>query len=127
MTRPADETIAIRRCDSAGRATQGRVLNSGHSTSARRLAWSGGKSVSLVTELSSHQLVAIARYVPEELITCFRPINLKMAWMLCRGASKPRWPHLPAPRAAGACAPGHGCRAARSKAVWRVRLRAGCL
>ena len=52
-----------------------------HSTSARRLAWSGGKSVSLVTELSSHQLAAIARLVPEELITCFRSINLK--WFAC--------------------------------------------
>ena len=142
-TRPAEETIATRRCDNAGPVTQGRVLKSGHSTSARRLAWSGGKSVSLVTE----PLLASARGDgsprSEELITCFRSINLNecgetrysgaiSAGVTVAGATrrsreaKPRWPRLPAPRAAGACAPGHGCRAARSTAAWPVRPRDGC-
>ena len=36
--------------DKAEPVTQSRVSKSGHSSSGRRLAWSGGKSVSLVTE-----------------------------------------------------------------------------
>src|SRR5216684_791747 len=48
-TRPADDTIATRRCDSAGPVTQGLVSKSGHSSSARRCACAGGKSVNRVT------------------------------------------------------------------------------
>jgi hypothetical protein len=38
-----------RRCARAGPATHGRVVKSGHSSSARRLACAGGKSVNRVT------------------------------------------------------------------------------
>ena len=44
-TRPAEETIATRRCDSAGPLTHGLVSKSGHSSSARRFACPGGRSV----------------------------------------------------------------------------------
>src|SRR5439155_23497256 len=52
MTSPAEETIATRRGDRGGPETQGRVINSGHSSAARRSAWAGGKSVNRVTHTS---------------------------------------------------------------------------
>src|SRR6516162_7357069 len=42
--RPADETMATRRCESGGPVTHGSVVKLGHSNAARRCACAGGKS-----------------------------------------------------------------------------------
>src|SRR6516162_10019978 len=51
-TSPAEETIPTRRRDSGGPETKGRVSKTGHSSSARRLACAGGRSVNRVTKFS---------------------------------------------------------------------------